>query len=243
MLGGDLEVRQLYTPISAEQSAFLAAAGTVSAYREMRAMARTTVEGGEDQTLISLKAVDDLYPVFGTVEAAPAVARADWFTPVDGRPAAIVDGGALRRLGLGVGDEILIGDGVFVVAAELISEPDRLGGGGLLTLGPRVMIAAADLESTGLVQAGSLIYHYYKLTMPAGGDLQGFRADLSAAFPDARLAGARLFRRRPGAARLRGPPGRVPYPGRADGAGWSAGSGSPMAYAPISIPRAAPSPR
>lgn len=184
LLGGDIEVRQLYTPITPEQLAYLEAAGPVTASRQTRAMARTL--DGESRSLIELKAVDDTYPLFGAVETAPAAPLAGLFAPdAEGRPGAVVDGVALRRLGLAVGDPIRLGDGLFHVAAELVAEPDRLSGTGFLTLGPKVLIAESAMAATGLVQEGSLIYHFYRVALPPDADAGAFKAAFTETFPDA----------------------------------------------------------
>lgn len=184
LLGGDIEVRQLYTPIEPEQRAFLAEAGDLTESRQMRAMARTI--DGEARSLIELRSVDSLYPLLGQVEAVPAAPLADLFAVDDeGRPGAIVDGAALRRMELSVGDPIQIGDGTFHVAAELISEPDRLSSSGFLSFGPKVLIANADLAATDLVQEGSLIYHFYRVSLANGTDAGAFKEAITEAFPDA----------------------------------------------------------
>ncbi|MEZ5670419.1 MAG: FtsX-like permease family protein [Alphaproteobacteria bacterium] len=184
LLGGDVEVRQLYTPIEPEQRAFLDAAGATAASRQMRAMART--DDGAARALIELKAVDGRYPLFGAVETAPAAPLDDLFAADgEGRPGAVVDGAILRRLGLAVGDPLRIGDGSFHVAAELTAEPDRLSSTGFFSLGPKVIIADAALAATGLVQEGSLIYHFYRVALPEGADAAAFKQAVTDAFPDA----------------------------------------------------------
>ena len=47
------------------------------------------------------------------------------------------------------------------------------------------MVADASLEATGLVQPGSLIYHAYRIRLPAGTDAAAWRDDLKSRFPDA----------------------------------------------------------
>ncbi|MGF1624553.1 MAG: ABC transporter permease [Alphaproteobacteria bacterium] len=184
LLGGDIEVRQLYSPITAEQLAYIEAAGPVTASRQTRAMARSLAS--DARSLIELKALDGAYPLFGAVETAPAAPLAELLAAdAEGRPGAVVDGVALRRLDLSIGDPIRLGDGDFHVAAELLSEPDRLSGTGFLTLGPKVLIADSAMEATGLVQEGSLIYHFYRVAMPAGSDATAFKDSVTAAFPDA----------------------------------------------------------
>ena len=184
LLGGDIEVRQLYTPVDDAVLAYLEDAGSVTQSRQTRAMAHSLSD--EARSLIELKAVDDAYPLFGSVETAPAAPLPDLFAPDgDGRPGAIVDGVALRRLGLAVGAPIRIGDGEFHVAAELLNEPDRLSGTGFISLGPKVIIAGSDMDSTGLVQEGSLIYHFYRVGLPDSENATALKDALSETFADA----------------------------------------------------------
>ena len=70
LLGGDVEIRLLYRPVTPEQIAFFNASGALSAIREMRAMARPLA--GDQRTLVELKAVDAAYPLYGTAELEPA---------------------------------------------------------------------------------------------------------------------------------------------------------------------------
>src|SRR5262245_17522492 len=58
ILGGDVELRLLYRPATAEQLAFMSERATVSHTREMRAMARPVER--DDRALIELKAIDRL---------------------------------------------------------------------------------------------------------------------------------------------------------------------------------------
>src|SRR5262249_56833569 len=71
LLGGDVEIRQLYRPATPEQIDYFNGSGAVSAIREMRAMARTLA--GDQRALVELKAVDAAYPLYGTAELQPAM--------------------------------------------------------------------------------------------------------------------------------------------------------------------------
>lgn len=167
ILGGDVAVRQLYRPFSAEQQDFLQAAGRVGLSAEMRVMARNPGDPSRG-ALVEMKAVDGAYPLFGAVELADggalaaALARRD-----DGRYGAVAEPGLLDRLGLAVGDEVAVGDARFTIRAAIAREPDRLGSGGF-SLGPRLMIGLAALPATGLVQPGALVYWNAKLALHDG---------------------------------------------------------------------------
>ena len=84
LLGGDAEARLSLRPASAAERAFLADSGQVSEIATMRAMVRT--QDGDRRSLIELKAVDTVYPLYGTVALSPGI------------PAALRrDGGFARR--------------------------------------------------------------------------------------------------------------------------------------------------
>src|SRR5262245_9709274 len=181
ILGGDVELRVLYQPVTPEQRAFLDASGAVSASREMRAMTRPAA--GDARALVELKAVDGAYPLYGTIDLAPASPLADALAERGGRWGAAADANLLDRLGLKLGDSIRVGEATYELRATITREPDR--GTGVFILGPRLMVADASLATTGLVQPGSLIYHVYRVRLPEGADANAWRRELAAKFPDA----------------------------------------------------------
>jgi putative ABC transport system permease protein len=181
ILGGDVELRLLYRSATPEQIGFFESSGAVSALREMRAMARPVA--GDARALVELKGVDGGYPLYGDVELQPALPLADALTQRDGRWGAVADPNLRERLGLEIGDRIRVGEAEYELRADLVREPDR--GTGVFILGPRLMVADASLEATGLVQPGSLIYHAYRIRLPAGTDAAAWRDDLKSRFPDA----------------------------------------------------------
>jgi putative ABC transport system permease protein len=77
-----------------------------------------------------------------------------------------------------------IGETRFEVRATIDHEPDRASGGGLFSLGPRVLIAHEAIPATGLIRPGSLAYYHYRVRLPDGADARAWVADLSTAFPD-----------------------------------------------------------
>jgi putative ABC transport system permease protein len=181
ILGGDVELRLLYRPATPEQIGFFRETATLSAIREMRAMARPVA--GDQRALVELKGIDAAYPLYGGVELQPALPLADALARRDGRWGAVADPNLLQRLGLEVGDRVRVGGGEYEIRANLVREPDR--GAGVFILGPRLMVADASLESTGLVQPGSLIYHGYRIKLPPGVNADAWRSDLKARFPEA----------------------------------------------------------
>lgn len=119
-------------------------------------MGRATDERGGNARLIALKAVEDGYPLRGSLRVAGGQSQPDAATntiPAAGQ--AWVDATLLAALELQVGDDLLLGDARLRISQLLTAEPDR--GAGFMSFAPRVMINAQDLEATGLVQPASLI--------------------------------------------------------------------------------------
>jgi putative ABC transport system permease protein len=193
ILGGDLAIRQIYEPAGPDVLAAFGRAGRVSTSAEMRAMARAPGDG--QSALVELKAVDGAWPLVGRMEletgdgndgrALKAGAGLDAaLARRDGRWGAVMERSVLDRLGLAVGDGILLGDLTFAVRGVLTREPDRTAASGF-SLGPRVMVALASLDEAGLRQPGALIYWNHKLALAPGGDAVTTRQDMMSAFPDA----------------------------------------------------------
>ncbi|MEG2768708.1 MAG: FtsX-like permease family protein [Comamonas sp.] len=119
-------------------------------------MGRATDERGGNARLIALKAVEDGYPLRGSLRVAGGESQPDTATntiPAPGQ--AWVDATLLAGLELQVGDDLLLGDARLRISQLLTAEPDR--GAGFMSFAPRVMINAQDLQATGLVQPASRI--------------------------------------------------------------------------------------
>jgi len=189
LLGGDIEIRLLYRPATAQQMQAFAAAGAVSAVDSLRAMARSGA-GAADGTarrpmdqLVEMKAVDGAYPLAGEMQLSPAQPLATALAARDGVWGAVADPEVLDRLGVKLGARITVGKLSYELRAVIAREPDR--GAGAFLLGPRLMVAEASLPGTGLVQPGSLIYHLYRIAYRPGLDDKAFLAGLDRRFPDA----------------------------------------------------------
>ncbi|NWF48184.1 FtsX-like permease family protein [Hydrogenophaga sp. D2P1] len=129
-------------------------------------MGRARDEDGGAAKLVALKAVDTGYPLRGSLRVADGPQAPD--APTRDIPApgtAWVDAALLVALDLQVGSPLLMGDSQFRIDKVIVVEPDR--GAGFLTFAPRVMINAADLPATGLVQPASRLT--YRLAV-AGND-------------------------------------------------------------------------
>ncbi len=163
ILGGDIAFRLIHREADSDEATYLASLGHLSRVATMRAMAR--LPRRDDQALVELKAVDDLYPLYGAVRLGTDQSLQQALAPHDGIPGAVADPSLMTRLDLSVGDEIHLGNSVFRITDTLVTEPDRLSGG--LQFGPRLLVAEPALRQTGLVQPGSLISWIYRLRLPS----------------------------------------------------------------------------
>lgn len=173
ILGGDLEVRVSYRPMPQAARDWIAArGGRLSEVVEMRAMA---VAASGERALVELKAVDQAYPLYGALTLDPPQARL--------APGTVaLDPLVAERLGLRPGDPVRLGEARFRLAGTVASEPDKVASPAIL--GPRAMIALADVPGTALIQPGSLVEYHYRIALPQGTDPAGFAAALRAAQDD-----------------------------------------------------------
>ena len=135
------------------------------------------VSTARQNVLAMIKAVSPGYPLRGRLRIAWRMGQPDW--PVDTIPprhAVWLEAQLAQALGVGVGDDIQLGDAHFRVAALLTSEPDR--GGDFINLAPRLLMNIADLPATGLVVEGSRV-DYHALFAGESRDVQHEREVLS----------------------------------------------------------------
>ncbi|MEQ8266010.1 MAG: FtsX-like permease family protein [Parvibaculum sp.] len=188
ILGGDISIRLIHREASPEEQAFISDGTRVSVSAEMRAMARSENEAAtRGQTLVELKAVDGVYPLYGEMELVPPMPLAEALAIRNGRPGLVVEPNLMTRLGVEPGGLVRIGDAEFELRAAISREPDRVSDG--FALGPRAMISQDALALTGLVQPGSLVNYHYRVRLADNargpGDIAAFVEALNGKFPDA----------------------------------------------------------
>ena len=141
----------------------LAEAGAIETARlhEFYSLVRAPESG--DTLLSHIKVVPPAYPFYGEL----VLGSGRSLERVLHAGQVVVEPAVLERLGLQPGDALEVGEARLVIADTILSEPDRPVD--FFALGPRVMVAAADLESLNLVQHGSRIQHSFRirLTVPA----------------------------------------------------------------------------
>ena len=179
ILGGDVEVSLFQREATADQQAFLQSFGQLSTSARLCTMART--EGG-DSTLVELRAVDTAYPLYGTLETRPVQDNQALFDKRLDTYGAAIDPLLADRLGLALGDRLLLGSLSFDIRAFIEREPDKANQG--FQLGPTVMIRRTALDATGLVTTGSLITHAYKIKTPLEVKPVAVVETIKSAYPD-----------------------------------------------------------
>lgn len=159
ILGGDLAVTVINAPLDEALTTKLKGLGALSKVTELRTSANT----GAARIPVELKAVDDLYPLYGSIDMQEDITLETAFSQdAKERPGAIVEPSLLARLDITVGETIRLGTIDFVVRGQLIREPDRLASGRFM-VGPRVIIGRTQLAVTGLTDYGSLVEYRYRL--------------------------------------------------------------------------------
>lgn len=160
ILGGDAAFTLIHREATAEERGALAEEGTVSEVATLRAMARDP--DTLDQTLVEVKAVDDAYPLYGSLDLASGDALHDTIGPrTDGAWPVVVDPSLLATQDLSIGDTFALGEITARVADTIEREPDKLSSG--VGFGPRVMLTTEALRASGLVQPGSLVEWSYRV--------------------------------------------------------------------------------
>ncbi len=129
---------------------------------------------GDGAQLAGVKVVEDGHPLRGSIRIAPGLNQPD--APAQGIPVPgtlWLDERLASALGAKVGDEIGLGALRMKMAAVLSFESDR--GANFFSLLPRLVINAADLPATRLIQPGSrAFYHLHVAGEPAA--VAGFEA-------------------------------------------------------------------
>lgn len=181
LLGGDVTMSRPHRSATPEERAWMATRGRVSESATLRSMMRRL--DGSDQALVEVKAIDQAYPLVGTLglDGDKTVAAA-----LFQGPGAVVDPILLERLGIKIGDRVQLGNSEVVIRATLANEPDKISS--RFTMGPRVFLSLATLKSTGLAAPGSLVRWRYALALNGATDapsLLAFREAVKAGLPDA----------------------------------------------------------
>src|SRR3989441_5396310 len=199
LVGGDVELRSplsLDAQTDAALADFVARGATITRVRELAAMARHPER--RSTLLVELKAVGEGYPLYGRLEPRPARPLTELLAG-DG---ALADEAALARLGVAIGDTVLVGDATVVIRGVILNEPDRAGR--IISLGPRLLVAGSTLDRAGLIRRGSRVSHRTLLRLPDTLGPAAARAQLAGVISDPSVRVSAFDEGRPGWRRFYG---------------------------------------
>ncbi|OHV83288.1 ABC transporter permease [Ensifer sp. LCM 4579] len=181
LLAADIRFELNNRVATSEERTYLDGLGRISVSAGLRSMAR--LPDGSNQALVELKAVDGVYPLYGTLESEPAAPLSDLLAKDGDTYGALAAPLLLERLGIAPGAELLIGNARIRIAATLLREPDAVSDG--FGFAPRLMISTEALAASGLVQTGSLVEHSYKIRLQDPAQVAVIRAQAQHRFPSA----------------------------------------------------------
>ncbi|UWS80469.1 FtsX-like permease family protein [Phaeobacter sp. G2] len=179
LLGGDAELTFTYRFANDEERAWMAThSEAVSQIVEFRSMATL----GDERALTQVKAVDNAYPLTGSLTLQPDIPLAQALAGNGTLPGVAMMPVLADRLGLKPGDTVRFGTRDFVLMATIKTEPDAAASG--FALGPRTLVARPALEGSGLLAPGSLYSTKYRLALAPDTDLDALQAEARAQFED-----------------------------------------------------------
>lgn len=186
LLGGDAELELSYRFATEDEMNWLQDRSiSVSETVEFRSMAVVGSGIEARRALTQLKTVDELYPIYGTIELDPPISLEEAFSEENGTFGAIMHGDLINRLQLEIGDKFKLGSNNYQLNARLVREPDGVNTG--FALGPRTFVRTSSIENSGLIGPGSLYSTHYRLKLAPELDLDIFRSELETALGDSGL--------------------------------------------------------
>lgn len=180
--GGDIIIRSQaqYSPALAGELAALQRDDAVDLVRswEFYSMARRA--DGEATLFSNILAVERGYPLYGTVELQSGRDFAEVLQP--GR--IVVGASLLSRLGVAVGDTLLLGDARLTIADVVARESLRPVD--FFSFGPRIFVAADDLPGLNLIEQGSRVSHRTTIRLEEPGTAEQYAERLQDAAAEGR---------------------------------------------------------
>ncbi|HEX2020588.1 MAG TPA: ABC transporter permease [Aurantimonas sp.] len=181
ILGGDLRFELTQREANPQEAQYLDGLGTAARSADLRSMVR--LPDGSDQSLTEVKAVDGLYPLYGSLDVTPDAPLETLLASREGQFGAIAAPELFARLGVEPGALVRLGDALIELRGVLDREPDVLSDG--FNFAPRLMLSLDGLAATGLVQPGSLVEYQYKVRLrpDLAGDAEAVMEDANERFP------------------------------------------------------------
>ncbi len=166
LLGGDVQVSSNQPqPLPDEAVNWMTQSGKVSELIELRTMLGTPKE---DFVLVELQSVDDLYPLYGSLQLEPEKPLSELIKKQDGRWGIAIDNALSVRYDLKVGDPVSIGILQMEVRALILQQPDRNLSANWR--GSPVLISPQAISDASLLQPGSRIDYDYRVATDIAAD-------------------------------------------------------------------------
>ena len=164
VLGGDISLGTQFRGMTDEQLEFLRQnSEELTEFIEMRALMRPS--DIDKSTLVELKAVQDNYPLYGSLDIRGGGILQEAVDSRDGVWGALVDPALVQAGNAEIGSRIYLGNNQFEVTGVIERESDRIGSSGEFGFWPRVLVHYDALEGSGLVVGGSRNFYEYRLRL------------------------------------------------------------------------------
>jgi putative ABC transport system permease protein len=151
LLGADLQITSRTGFDEKAEAIFKKIGGRQS--REIRFASMAYFPATDTSRLIQVRALGGEFPYYGEFETLPEGIRV---TDTD-EAIIVLDPVILRQHGLEIGGTVRLGKIDFTIAAELVRVPGEAAFAGIFA--PRAYIPLSQLESTGLIGAGSIAFY------------------------------------------------------------------------------------
>jgi putative ABC transport system permease protein len=156
--------------------------------RISRAAQLFSMAAGEGRSrLVEIHAIDSDFPLYGAVvleDTGPA--GPEQKSALRDAAGAWVDPPLLTQLDVDLGDELRIGSATFRIQGAVARDGSRGSSG--FSIAPRVYIALAQLERTGLVATGSRVQYRRTYRLPPGADSDGLARSMRLGVADPAIA-------------------------------------------------------
>ena len=194
ILGGDIELALVQRQARDDELRYIDNnSAAYSAVTTMSSMVRVPSDIIDDnsrsdipqEALVSLKAVDNAYPLVGVVitdQGEWSAMRIAEALAEDGQGyfGAMVQPTLLERLDLSLGDVLELGSVRVRLVALIEREPDPWFG--TMVFGPKMIISREAVTQSGLLQPGALLRNYYRVLLPENSTLEQWRNDFGTRF-------------------------------------------------------------
>ena len=156
LLGGDIQVTSGIDPLPEKIIDEFDTLGKVSTAIEFATMLS---KEGESPVFTELRAVDDNYPLYGSIETIPQIASERIFVNSQ-KPSVLINESIQKLLKLSFGDDVVIMGQQFEVAGLVSSVPDLAESA---VFGEFAIISMESYEQFGLNSGGSFLDHEYRI--------------------------------------------------------------------------------